>query len=247
MRDEPSPPSRSARTERGRQGRRSPARTPWRRPRGGARPAAGGSGTARGRAGGGAAPCRAGDLRRRGRGGGAGPPSVPRSRPRRRRPAGSRGRARRRGGVAWGQQLRARHVPREARASPPPGLPPRRGPTAPPGGSPRVGDRAARRASCRAARRPLSGAASPAGSPCRPSPHRPVEVVGGERVDVHVGGGVHEVDGVRHPVPHRPLHRVHVVAERPHQLQRVGHHPVAQLGAQVVVLDVVLPLPRDRT
>ena len=50
----------------------------------------------------------------------------------------------------------------------------------------------------------------------------------GERVHVHVRGGVHEVDGVGHAVAHRPLDRVHVVAERPHQLQRIVDDPLVQ-------------------
>src|SRR6185503_14062410 len=50
----------------------------------------------------------------------------------------------------------------------------------------------------------------------------PGEVVRADREGVAVGGRVHEIDGVRHAVPHRELDRVEVVPERAAQRQTVA-------------------------
>src|SRR5687768_15228936 len=50
----------------------------------------------------------------------------------------------------------------------------------------------------------------------------PFEIVGADRVQVGIGRGVHEVDGVRHAVLDGELHGVEVVAERLAQRDRVA-------------------------
>src|SRR5262249_14917919 len=45
-------------------------------------------------------------------------------------------------------------------------------------------------------------------------PHGPGEALVAQRLHVEIGRAVHEIDGVRHPVAHRELDGVHVVAER---------------------------------
>src|SRR5689334_25434307 len=72
----------------------------------------------------------------------------------------------------------------------------------------------------------------------------PLEILGGERVDVHVGGGVHEVYGVGDAVANGPLHRVHVVAEGTHEGEGVTHNATAERRGEVAMLDVVLALAR---
>src|SRR5437879_3184324 len=72
-------------------------------------------------------------------------------------------------------------------------------------------------------------------------PHRPIEVLAGQRIDVEVGRGVHEVDGVGNPAAHRPLDRIHVVSQGPHQGEGVLHDAVAERGIEVAGVHVVLP------
>src|SRR5579859_2789529 len=72
----------------------------------------------------------------------------------------------------------------------------------------------------------------------------PLKVVRGQRVDIHVGGRVHEVNGVGDAVANGPLHRVHVVAKGANELAGVGDDTLAKLWREVVVLDVILALAR---
>ena len=48
------------------------------------------------------------------------------------------------------------------------------------------------------------------------------------------------LDRVRHPILHRPLHRVHVVTERVDQGERIPDDALMELGRQEVELGVVL-------
>ena len=74
---------------------------------------------------------------------------------------------------------------------------------------------------CRRRRTGLHRISAPAAGSCASRIARsamcvtdPLEVVRRQRVDVHVRRRVHEVDRVGNAVAHRPLDRVHVVAER---------------------------------
>src|SRR2546422_7601257 len=63
-------------------------------------------------------------------------------------------------------------------------------------------------------------------------PHRPIEVLGGQRIDVEVGRGVHEVDGVRSEEHTSELQsRLHLVC-------RLLLEKKKKVRAEVVVKDV---------
>ncbi len=72
----------------------------------------------------------------------------------------------------------------------------------------------------------------------------PVEVPRSQRVDVQVRSGIEKVDGMGDPIAHRPLHRAHVIAKGPHQLERVLHDPLFQFGFQFRSIREIPPLTR---
>ena len=67
----------------------------------------------------------------------------------------------------------------------------------------------------------------------------PLEVVGRERIDIHVRRRIHEIDRVGNAVADRELDRIHVIAERPHEGLRVSDHARTDFGAQVGMIEDV--------
>src|SRR5262249_8293194 len=62
--------------------------------------------------------------------------------------------------------------------------------------------------------------------------------------DIHVGGWVHEVDGVGNAIANGPFERIHIVPQCTHQLQRILHNTLAEFGAQVLVFNVIFAFVR---
>src|SRR5258708_38866497 len=67
----------------------------------------------------------------------------------------------------------------------------------------------------------------------------PIEIKWGQRVDIHVGRGVHEIDSVGNAIANGPLERIHIVPQRAYELERILHDATAQLGAEMLVLDMI--------
>src|SRR5271165_2223063 len=77
--------------------------------------------------------------------------------------------------------------------------------------------------------------------------HYPLEVFLPHRVQVGIGCGIHEVDGIRYPLFYCELHSVEVVTQRFAQRERVLLHPLQQLlvvGRRIEHIPLVVRPPR---
>src|SRR6266571_3833422 len=70
----------------------------------------------------------------------------------------------------------------------------------------------------------------------------PIEVKWGQRVDIHVGSGVHEVDGVGNAVANGPLERIHIVPQGAHELQCIINDAATEFRTEMLVLNVIFAL-----
>ena len=72
----------------------------------------------------------------------------------------------------------------------------------------------------------------------------PIKIKGGKRVDIHIGSGVHEVDGVGNAIADSPLEGIHIVPQGTHKLERILDDATTEFGAEMVVLNIVFSLAR---
>src|SRR6266566_9565532 len=72
--------------------------------------------------------------------------------------------------------------------------------------------------------------------------HSPIKVKRRERINIHIGSRVHEVDSIRDAVANSPLDRVHVIAQGTHKLERILHNAHAHFGTKVLMLNMIFAL-----
>src|SRR6266568_2883975 len=72
--------------------------------------------------------------------------------------------------------------------------------------------------------------------------HSPIKVKRRERINIHIGSRVHEVDSIRDAVANSPLDRVHVIAQGTHKFERILHNAHAHFGTKELVFNIIFAL-----
>src|SRR6266516_5537589 len=67
----------------------------------------------------------------------------------------------------------------------------------------------------------------------------PVKVKRSQRVDIHLGGRIEEVDSVRNPITDSPIEGIHIIAQCACELERILHNTTTQFRAEILIFNAV--------